>query len=83
MANRAYSTPRHTWACSRLGTSVLSSIFPKAGKDPLLTSEHLAAGLIFPALLLLALAGFAQPEILRCGSAKPHPTVIALAEVAR
>ena len=83
MANRAYSTPRHTWACSRLGTSVLGTLFPKAGKDPLLTSEHLAAGLIFPALLLLALVGFAQPEVLRHGGAKPHPTVIALAEVAR
>lgn len=83
MANRAYSTPRHTWACSRLGTSVLGSLFPKAEKDPLLTSEHLAAGLTFPALLLLALAGFAQPEVLRHGDAKPPSTVIALAEVTR
>ncbi|POF63246.1 hypothetical protein CFR73_09035 [Novacetimonas maltaceti] len=70
MANRTYSTPRPTWACSRLGTSVLGSIFPKAGKALLLTSEHLAAGLIFPALLLLALAGFAQPEVLHHTSAK-------------
>ncbi|GBQ58715.1 hypothetical protein CFR76_15140 [Komagataeibacter swingsii] len=83
MANRAYSTPRHTWACSRLGTSVLGSLFPKAGKDPLLTSEHLAAGLIVPALLLLALVGFAQPEVLRHGAAEPHPAMIALAEVIR
>lgn len=83
MANRAYSTPRHTWACSRLGTSVLGSLFPKAGKDPLLTSEHLAAGLIFPALLLIALVGFAQTEVLRHGGAKPHPTMIAPAEMAR
>lgn len=83
MANRAYSTPRYTWACSRLGTSVLGSLFPKAGKTLLLTSEHLAAGLIVPALLLLALAGFAQPEVLRHDGAKPHPTMIALAEVAR
>ncbi|WP_010515833.1 hypothetical protein [Komagataeibacter oboediens] len=70
MANRAYSTPKHTWACFRLGTSVLGFLFPKAGKDPLLTSEHLAAGLIFPALLMLALAGFAQPEVLHHTSAK-------------
>ena len=83
MANRAYSTPRHTWACSRLGTSVLGSLFPTAGKDPLLTSEHLVAGLIFPALLLLTLAGFAQPEVLRHSSAKPHPAVTAPVEVAR
>lgn len=83
MANRAYSTPRHTWACFRLGTSVLGSLFPKAGKTFLLTSEHLVAGLIFPALLLIALVGFAQPEVLRHGDVKPHSTVIALAEVAR
>jgi len=49
----------------------------------ILSVEHLAAGLIFPALVLIALAGFAQPEVLRHGGAKPHPTVIALAEVAR
>lgn len=70
MANRAYSTPRHTWACFRLGTSVLGFLFPKAGKNLVSTFEHLAAGLIFPALLMLALAGFAQPEVLRHTGAK-------------
>ncbi|PYD61164.1 hypothetical protein CFR72_14810 [Gluconacetobacter entanii] len=83
MATCRYTTTFQTWACSRLGKSVLGPLFPKAGKTLLLTSEHLAAGLIFPALLLIALVGFVQPEVLRHGGAKPHPTVIVLAEVPR
>ncbi|GCE80652.1 hypothetical protein MSKU3_2127 [Komagataeibacter oboediens] len=81
MADKAYSVAQGA------STSLLASDIPLHGSNPhflaLLTSEHLAAALIFPALLLLALAGFAQPEVLRHGGAKPHPTVIALAEVAR
>ena len=81
MADKAYSVVQGA------STSLLASDFPRHGKNPhfptLLTSEHVAAALIFPALLMLALAGFAQPEVLRHDGAKPHPTVIVLAEVPR
>lgn len=75
-SRNAMRPPQH---CTGWGTAHLKSL----SKMDILSVERLAAGLIFPALVLIALAGFAQPEVLRHGGAKPHPTVIALAEVAR
>lgn len=55
--------PQH---CTGGGTARLKFL----SKSDILSFEHLAAGLIAPALLLLALAGFAQPEVLRHTGAK-------------
>ncbi|MBV1835265.1 hypothetical protein [Novacetimonas pomaceti] len=55
MADRSYTTTPNTLGHKTESTRSLSDI---------------AAALIFPALLLLALAGFAQPEVLHHTSAK-------------
>ncbi len=55
MADRSYTTPHNTLGCETESTRCFSDV---------------AAVLIFPALLLLALAGFAQPEVLRHTGAK-------------
>lgn len=68
MAKHAHSVPPGVRTRAFIPTIHWQDVFP---------------ALIFPALVLIALAGFAQPEVLRHGGAKPHPTVIALAEVAR
>lgn len=68
MANKAYSVAQGA------STSLRASDLPKYVTNPhspaFLTSEYLAAALIFPALVLIALAGFAQPEVLHHTSAK-------------
>lgn len=55
MADRSYTTTPNTLGHETESTRGLSDI---------------AAALIFPALVLIALAGFAQPEVLRHGGAK-------------
>ncbi|WNM10265.1 hypothetical protein RI056_18360 (plasmid) [Komagataeibacter nataicola] len=55
MADRSYTTPPNTLGHETEKYKGLSDV---------------AAALIFPALLLLALAGFAQPEVLHHNNAK-------------